>query len=153
MCACARARVSAVAGEFGVVAVALAHGAAGRGVAHQLSADGLCLVLREYTAEIMFETFGVKGLYIAVSAVLALAASWTSKRSQEKGLAGVMTGLCALCPTAAPSSSTHGGGGGAVFVQVAFSKSGTQSRVRADTGAGGSKLHTPSDPQPQVLRS
>uniref|UniRef100_A0A7S1IS70 Actin-related protein 3 n=1 Tax=Eutreptiella gymnastica TaxID=73025 RepID=A0A7S1IS70_9EUGL len=47
---------------------------------------------REYTAEIMFETFGVKGLYIAVSAVLALAASWTSKRSQEKGLAGVMTG-------------------------------------------------------------
>eukprot|EP00995_Heteronema_vittatum_P008895 NODE_415_length_1399_cov_341.047407_g305_i0.p1 GENE.NODE_415_length_1399_cov_341.047407_g305_i0~~NODE_415_length_1399_cov_341.047407_g305_i0.p1 ORF type:complete len:418 (+),score=145.94 NODE_415_length_1399_cov_341.047407_g305_i0:67-1320(+) len=47
---------------------------------------------REYTAEIMFETFGVKGLYIAVSAVLALAASWTSKKSQEKGLAGVMTG-------------------------------------------------------------
>eukprot|EP00993_Chasmostoma_nieuportense_P000911 NODE_1837_length_1362_cov_28.191903_g1745_i0.p1 GENE.NODE_1837_length_1362_cov_28.191903_g1745_i0~~NODE_1837_length_1362_cov_28.191903_g1745_i0.p1 ORF type:complete len:418 (+),score=101.16 NODE_1837_length_1362_cov_28.191903_g1745_i0:51-1304(+) len=47
---------------------------------------------REYTAEIMFETFGVKGLYIAVSAVLALAASWTAKRSQEKGLAGIMTG-------------------------------------------------------------
>lgn len=42
----------------------------------------------------MFETFGVKGLYIAVSAVLALAASWTSKRSQEKGLGGIMTG----CP-------------------------------------------------------
>jgi len=47
---------------------------------------------REYTAEIMFETFGVKGLYIAVSAVLALAASWTSQRSQEKGLAGSLTG-------------------------------------------------------------
>eukprot|EP00992_Anisonema_acinus_P000159 TRINITY_DN10060_c3_g2_i1.p1 TRINITY_DN10060_c3_g2~~TRINITY_DN10060_c3_g2_i1.p1 ORF type:complete len:437 (-),score=147.46 TRINITY_DN10060_c3_g2_i1:113-1369(-) len=47
---------------------------------------------REYTAEIMFETFGVKGLYMAVSAVLALAASWTAKKSQDKGLAGVMTG-------------------------------------------------------------
>lgn len=34
---------------------------------------------REYTAEIMFETFGVPGLYIAVQAVLALAASWSSK--------------------------------------------------------------------------
>jgi actin-related protein 3 len=33
---------------------------------------------REYTAEIMFETFNVPGLYIAVQAVLALAASWTS---------------------------------------------------------------------------
>lgn len=35
---------------------------------------------REYTAEIMFETFNVPGLYIAVQAVLALAASWTSKQ-------------------------------------------------------------------------
>lgn len=33
---------------------------------------------REYTAEIMFETFNVPGLYIAVQAVLALAASWAS---------------------------------------------------------------------------
>lgn len=33
---------------------------------------------REYTAEIMFETFNVPGLYIAVQAVLALASSWTS---------------------------------------------------------------------------
>jgi len=32
---------------------------------------------RELTAEIMFETYNVKGLYIAVQAVLALAASWT----------------------------------------------------------------------------
>ena len=35
---------------------------------------------REYTAEIMFETFNVPGLYIAVQAVLAIAASWTSKQ-------------------------------------------------------------------------
>ncbi|KNC81360.1 hypothetical protein SARC_06306, partial [Sphaeroforma arctica JP610] len=34
---------------------------------------------REYTAEIMFESFNVPGLYIAVQAVLALAASWTAK--------------------------------------------------------------------------
>lgn len=33
---------------------------------------------REYTAEVMFETFNVPGLYIAVQAILALAASWTS---------------------------------------------------------------------------
>ena len=33
---------------------------------------------REYTAEIMFETFNVPGLYIAVQAVLALASSWTA---------------------------------------------------------------------------
>ncbi|KAJ3357227.1 Actin- protein 3 [Entophlyctis luteolus] len=37
---------------------------------------------REYTAEIFFESFGIKGLYIGVQAVLALAASWTSKREQ-----------------------------------------------------------------------
>ena len=35
---------------------------------------------REYTAEIMFESFNVPGLYIAVQAVLALAASWTSRQ-------------------------------------------------------------------------
>lgn len=35
---------------------------------------------REYTAEVMFETYNVPGLYIAVQAVLALAASWTSKK-------------------------------------------------------------------------
>ena len=38
---------------------------------------------REYTAEIMFETFNVPGLYIAVQAVLALAASWTSKQADR----------------------------------------------------------------------
>ena len=39
---------------------------------------------REYLAEIMFETFNIPGLYIAVQAVLALAASWTSKQVTEK---------------------------------------------------------------------
>merc|ERR1712141_313541 len=34
---------------------------------------------REYTAEIMFETFNVPGLYIAVQAVLALCASLLTK--------------------------------------------------------------------------
>lgn len=34
---------------------------------------------REYTAEVMFETFNVPGLYIAVQAILALAASWTAQ--------------------------------------------------------------------------
>ncbi|KAJ3125203.1 Actin- protein 3 [Nowakowskiella sp. JEL0407] len=38
---------------------------------------------REYTAEIMFESFGIQGLYIAVQAVLALAASWTGKNAQQ----------------------------------------------------------------------
>ena len=38
---------------------------------------------REYTAEIMFETFNVPGLYIAVQAVLALAASWTSSQVSQ----------------------------------------------------------------------
>ena len=38
---------------------------------------------REYTAEVMFETYNVPGLYIAVQAVLALAASWTSKKSSK----------------------------------------------------------------------
>jgi actin-related protein 3 len=45
---------------------------------------------REYTAEIMFETFNVPGLYIAVQAVLALAASWTSKNIKERTLTGTV---------------------------------------------------------------
>jgi len=45
---------------------------------------------REYTAEIMFETFNVPGLYIAVQAVLALAASWTSKDVQKRTLTGTV---------------------------------------------------------------
>lgn len=45
---------------------------------------------REYTAEIMFESFNVPGLYIAVQAVLALAASWTSRQIHERTLTGVV---------------------------------------------------------------
>lgn len=45
---------------------------------------------REYTAEIFFESFGAKGLYIAVQAVLALAASWTSKDVAEQTLTGTV---------------------------------------------------------------
>jgi actin-related protein 3 len=45
---------------------------------------------REYTAEIMFETFNVPGLYIAVQAVLALAASWTSRSQSERTLTGTV---------------------------------------------------------------
>ena len=39
---------------------------------------------REYTAEIMFESFNVPHLYIAVQAVLALAASWMDGRATGK---------------------------------------------------------------------
>ncbi|ODN75264.1 hypothetical protein L202_06450 [Cryptococcus amylolentus CBS 6039] len=45
---------------------------------------------RENTAEIMFESFNVQGLYIAVQAVLALAASWTSSKVTERTLTGVV---------------------------------------------------------------
>lgn len=45
---------------------------------------------REYTAEIMFESFNVPGLYIAVQAVLALAASWTAKNIEDRTLTGVV---------------------------------------------------------------
>ncbi|WOO85792.1 Actin-related protein 3 [Vanrija pseudolonga] len=45
---------------------------------------------RENTAEIMFESFNVAGLYIAVQAVLALAASWTSSKVAERTLTGVV---------------------------------------------------------------
>jgi actin-related protein 3 len=47
---------------------------------------------REYTAEVMFETFGCKRLYIAVQGVLALTASWTSKKAEKLGLQGISTG-------------------------------------------------------------
>ena len=45
---------------------------------------------RELTAEIMFETFNVKGMYIAVQAVLALAASWISKQVTKNSLTGTV---------------------------------------------------------------
>jgi len=46
---------------------------------------------REMTAEIMFETFNVPAMYIAVQAVLALAASWGSaKVTSDKPLTGTV---------------------------------------------------------------
>ncbi|CAJ0576165.1 unnamed protein product, partial [Mesorhabditis spiculigera] len=45
---------------------------------------------RELTAEIMFETFNVPGLYIAVQAVLALAASWQSQDLEKRSLTGLV---------------------------------------------------------------
>ncbi|RWS01552.1 actin-related protein 3-like protein [Dinothrombium tinctorium] len=45
---------------------------------------------REYTAEIMFESFNVPGLYIAVQAVLALSASWTSRPVGDRTLTGIV---------------------------------------------------------------
>lgn len=38
----------------------------------------------------MFESFNVQGLYIAVQAVLALAASWTSNKVSEQTLTGTV---------------------------------------------------------------
>ncbi|RUP45573.1 actin family [Jimgerdemannia flammicorona] len=40
---------------------------------------------REQTAEIMFESFNIKGLYIAVQAVLALASTWTAEEQVLTG--------------------------------------------------------------------
>lgn len=45
---------------------------------------------REYTAEIMFESFNVPGLYIAVQAVLSLAASLAKKKVKGGSLSGVV---------------------------------------------------------------
>lgn len=45
---------------------------------------------REQTAEIFFESFNIQGLYIAVQAVLALAASWTSSKASEQTLTGTV---------------------------------------------------------------
>ena len=45
---------------------------------------------RENTAEIMFETYNVPGLYIAVQAVLALAASWVTKDVSDRNLTGTV---------------------------------------------------------------
>ncbi|GFQ01316.1 actin-related protein 3 [Phtheirospermum japonicum] len=41
---------------------------------------------REYTGEIMFETFNVPGLYIAVQPVLALAAGYTTAKCEMTGV-------------------------------------------------------------------
>ncbi|KAI0001486.1 actin actin-like protein [Russula compacta] len=45
---------------------------------------------REQTAEIFFESFNIQGLYIAVQAVLALAASWSSNRITDRTLTGTV---------------------------------------------------------------
>lgn len=45
---------------------------------------------REYTAEIFFESFNVSGIYIAVQAVLGLAASWASKKTKQRNLTGTV---------------------------------------------------------------
>lgn len=45
---------------------------------------------REQTAEIFFESFNIKGLYIAVQAVLALAASWSSNKVTDRSLTGTV---------------------------------------------------------------
>jgi len=45
---------------------------------------------REYTAEIMFESFNVPSLYIAVQAVLALAASWRDQDAKDRSLTGTV---------------------------------------------------------------
>ncbi|KAJ2899348.1 uncharacterized protein MKZ38_003277 [Zalerion maritima] len=45
---------------------------------------------RENTAEIFFESFNCNGLYIAVQAVLALAASWISSKSSDRSLTGTV---------------------------------------------------------------
>ncbi|KFK43582.1 hypothetical protein AALP_AA1G145000 [Arabis alpina] len=41
---------------------------------------------REYTGEILFETFNVPGLYIAVNSVLALAAGYTTSKCEMTGV-------------------------------------------------------------------
>jgi len=70
---------------------------------------------REYLAEIFFETFNVPGLYIAVQAMLALAASWTSPDVKVKTLTGTVIdsgdGVTHVLPVAEgyviPSSIKH----------------------------------------------
>ena len=57
--------------------------------------------------EIMFESFNVPGLYIAVQAVLALAASWTSRPMQDRTLTGIVIdsgdGVTHVIPVVSPS--------------------------------------------------
>ncbi|KAK2953094.1 putative Actin A [Blattamonas nauphoetae] len=45
---------------------------------------------REYLAEVMFETFNVPGMYIAVQAVLAMCSTWISKSQTNKTLTGTV---------------------------------------------------------------
>lgn len=45
---------------------------------------------REYLAEIMFETFNVPGLYIAVQALLSICSTWISKKQASYELTGTV---------------------------------------------------------------
>ncbi|OBZ72420.1 Actin-related protein 3, partial [Grifola frondosa] len=58
---------------------------------------------REQTAEIFFESFNIKGLYIAVQAVLALAASWSSNRVVDRTLTGTVIDSATASPTLSPA--------------------------------------------------
>lgn len=70
------------------------------------------LVIKVYTSytcfvsEIMFESFNVPGLYIAVQAVLALAASWASRSVSERTLTGIVVdsgdGVTHVIPVVSP---------------------------------------------------
>ena len=57
-------------------------------------------------SEIMFESFNVPGLYIAVQAVLALAASWASRSVNERTLTGIVVdsgdGVTHVIPVVSP---------------------------------------------------
>jgi hypothetical protein len=55
----------------------------------------------------MFESFNVPGLYIAVQAVLALAASWASRSVSERTLTGIVVdsgdGVTHVIPVVSPT--------------------------------------------------
>lgn len=59
---------------------------------------------REYTGEIMFETFNVPGLYIAVQPVLALAAGYTTSKVGVKVLIFQVVGESLKIDLEIPSS-------------------------------------------------
>ncbi|KAK1875406.1 Actin-related protein 3B [Dissostichus eleginoides] len=79
--------------------------------------DHSFLMNREYLAEIMFETFNIPGLYIAVQAVLALAASWTSRQVGERTLTGVVIDSGDGVTHAIPVAEGYGGGDITFFIQ------------------------------------
>lgn len=62
---------------------------------------------REQTAEIMFETFNVPGLYIGVQPVLSLIASWGSLESQRHELTGTIVDSGEDTTTVIPVADGH----------------------------------------------